>query len=98
MELKIVNPDSVNFIKQLGISDERVNELAIAMDKIVRKNQGHLVRTCDMFNEIAALCNTLEEYTYCIVAHTNFMHIKYRVVYCPPVPRNQFPGNTYNQN
>lgn len=84
MELNIVSPESNDFHQQVGVSDERATELAIKMDELVKSLKGKLVRTADVFNEIAHMCNNPEELVYCTISHCNYLAVKYGMLLCPP--------------
>lgn len=85
MELKIVDPTAPSFHQAVGISEERSNELSDAMDVMVRKlsAQPTLVRTCDVFNEIAHMCNNIEELVYCTINQVSWHAVQGRIL-CPP--------------
>lgn len=84
MELKIVNHTAPSFNEAVGVSEERSNDLSKQMDLLI-KSYGHsAVRTCDTFNEIAQMCNSVEELVFCVITHTNYMAVKLGQVLCPP--------------
>lgn len=95
MQLNIVNPTAPTFLEAIGISEARANELSAALDEMVRKFSQStqpgkrfskpvlLVRTCDVFNEIAGFCNNLEELVYCTINHANW-HAARGFPLCPP--------------
>ncbi len=70
MELNIVNSTAPSYTEQVGISQARVHQLAGQMDDLLKIWRNQPVRVSDAFNEIAHLCNNLEEMVYCTVAHT----------------------------
>jgi len=84
MQLHISDPNANEFIKQFGITQERADELAYQMNLMSKRLLGHVVRVCDVFNEIASFCETTEELVFCTISHTNYMSVTYGHIYCPP--------------
>lgn len=83
MELKITNPTALSFNEAVGISEDRANELSGKMDQIMENLKG-LVHTCDVFSEITAICNNIEEVVFCTINHCNWAFVRYGIIYCPP--------------
>jgi len=83
MELKITNPTAPSFNEAVGIPEDRASELSYRMDEIMKTMKG-VVRTCDVFFEITAICNNLEEVVYCTINHCNWAFVQHGVIYCPP--------------
>lgn len=83
MELKIVDRTAISFNEAVGISEEKANELGLLMDKMNNGFKGQLIRTCDIFNEIAMFCNNTEELVFCTISHCNYMAINYGIFLCP---------------
>ncbi len=92
MELNIVNPTAPTFNEAIGISEKRANELSDALDAMVENysSSRQLVRTCDIFNEIASFCNNLEEVIYCTINHANW-HAARGMLLCPPQNKKKQP-------
>jgi len=76
MQLNITNPTANSFNKAVGISEERSNELAAALDKLVVSYGSGPVRSCDVFNDIAHLCNNIEELVFCTINHCNWHFLR----------------------
>jgi hypothetical protein len=74
MRLNVVKPDSNDFCEAIGITEERRDELVHEMDLIGEKLAGQVVRTHEIFAELTAICNNLEEVEYCIIVHMKSMH------------------------
>lgn len=72
MQLNIANSSNLPSWQQLGISESRMNEIADQLDLIVDKWIGKKVLKAQVFQEIAAICNTLEEYTAALDVHYNY--------------------------
>lgn len=72
MELKIVNTHDVPAWAQFGITEARMQEIADHLDLIVEKWIGKKVLKAQVFQEIAAFCNSLEEYSAALDLHYNY--------------------------
>lgn len=83
MTITIVNPSALTFNESVGISNERASELSDMLDAMSARLKGQTVRTCYLFEEIAAMCNNLEEVIYCTVNHCNYMAINHGIFLCP---------------
>lgn len=84
MEIKIVNPVASSFNEAVGISEERSNALGAKLDNMSKNLKGHVIRTCDLLNEIAGFCDNTEELIFCTITHCNFMAVNYGIFLCPP--------------
>lgn len=84
MKLNIVNPTAISFHEAVGITEERSNELGAKMDMMTKSFYGHVVRTVDVFNEIASFCTNAEELIFCTISHCNYMMINHGIFLCPP--------------
>lgn len=85
MKLNVVSRDlDQTFNEQVGISVERSNALSDMLDEIakkyVAKGSG---RTVDIFSDIVAICNNVEEVVYCTINHCNWAMINHGFIYCP---------------
>jgi hypothetical protein len=87
MKFNIVNHESESFTESVGISQERADFLGKMMDNYSNTLQGQTVRTCDVFAEISAWCNSLEEVIFCTISHCNYMALNYGIFLCPPKKR-----------
>lgn len=68
--MQIVNETAPDFATAVGISENRRISLSKGMDDLCKTQAGQLVRSCNMFNDILSLCDTIEEVVYCIHVHT----------------------------
>lgn len=68
-KLKIVDETSSSFDQAVGLLSERSKELSRKMDELVKSYGQGPVRTCNVFNDIASFCESLEEMIYCTVVH-----------------------------
>lgn len=80
MKLNIVNPTAASFNDAVGISDARRIELSGLMDEMVKAFANSAVRTCDVWQTIAGLCNNLEEVVYCTIVHCSWHALRGRVL------------------
>lgn len=72
MELKIVNQTAPSFNEAIGITEERRMQLVENLDQMTNRFRGQTVRTCDVFAEIATMCNNPEELVFCTMIHTTW--------------------------
>lgn len=72
MELNIHDPLAPSFNQSIGITDQRANQLAKGMDNLVKDWDSQTVRACDVFNEIAHLCDNNEELVWCTMVHMEY--------------------------
>lgn len=72
MKLNIVNTSDVPVWQQFGITEERMNEIADHLDVIVNKWLGKKALKAHVFQDIAAICNNIEEYTAALDIHYNY--------------------------
>jgi hypothetical protein len=73
MKFNIINEKAPTFGDSI-LSKERQHELSVLLDDMV-KGWGDMVRVCNIIEDIAAFCNTNEEFAYCIILHIGF-HMK----------------------
>lgn len=88
MQLNIINPTAPSFHEAVGISEERANELLRALnDMIGRSSQSVLsvkrfskpaptFNIYSAYNEIASLCNNLEEVLFCTIVFVEWYKTK----------------------
>lgn len=89
MEIIDQNPEGeFDFLKSLGITEERADELAINMDQMVKyfKESGGIISSFRVYQTIAAFCDNIPELIYCTISHTSWQHYKGTSV-CPPMNR-----------
>jgi hypothetical protein len=51
------------------------------MDDLLKSYSGQLVRSCNMFNDILAICKNIEEVVYCVHIHTSWLFEKGYMAY-----------------
>lgn len=71
--MHIVDETAPDFATAVGISEERRLDLSKGMDNLARANAGQTVRSCNMFNDILAICDNIEEVVYCVHVHTSWL-------------------------
>lgn len=76
LQLKVVNSTSLYFTEAVGISEPRANEIAAALDDMVRRYSNQAVHTHDAVNEILAMTNNLEEAVFALITHLEFRRYK----------------------
>jgi hypothetical protein len=78
-----------DFAASLGISEERIQQLARYMDLMVRDfgNEIRLVSSFEVFQKITGFCETTGELIYCVISHTSWHH-KRGADICPPLPKS----------
>lgn len=84
LQLTVTDPTAALFTDAVGITPQRVDELAKLLDKMVEKYAGQAVRTWDVINEIWAMAQSIEEFSYCIITHMEFRRCKRWPLICPP--------------
>lgn len=77
MELNIADPSSDDLWKAFGISEARTLQLNKLMDKITASYQGQTVRVCDVFADIAFICDNPEELSVCLAVHIAYVAKRY---------------------
>lgn len=70
MEFVVIDETAILFGDSI-LSPERQLELSKKLDEMVDKFnvRVQLVRVCNIMEEIASWCYTIEEFSYCIVLH-----------------------------
>lgn len=71
--MRIVNESAPDMATAVGISESRRVLLSKQMDELSKSYSGQLVRSCNMFNDILALCKNIEEVVYCVHVHTSWL-------------------------
>jgi hypothetical protein len=77
MELKVIKTGAISLNEALGISEERRIELSDKLDGIVQEIlPKYPVYATDIYREIARICDSLEEYTYCMAINSIWKRLK----------------------
>lgn len=72
-QMRIVNETSIDMATAIGISESRRITLSKGMDVLSKQMSGQAVRSCNLFNDILALCKNIEEVVYCVHVHTSWL-------------------------
>lgn len=75
-KMRIVEETAPDMATAVGISESRRITLSQKMDDLSKANANQLVRSCNMFNDILALCHSVEEVVYCVHVHTSWLFEK----------------------
>jgi hypothetical protein len=80
-KMQIVDETAPDMATAVGISESRRIALAKEMDALSKACAGQTVRSCHMFNDILALCETIDEVVYCVHVHTSWLFLRGYMAY-----------------
>jgi hypothetical protein len=80
-QMRIVDETAPDFATSVGISESRRIHLSKQMDNLSKSYSGQLIRSCNMFNDILAICKSIEEVVYCVHVHTSWLFEKGYMAY-----------------
>lgn len=92
-----VFPHHIDVAPALGINPDRAKELARMLDEMMKHfapdDKQTEIRTVDVCQYMANRCENIEEYTYCVVAHITWLHMRGRALVVEQAPEfhNQKP-------
>jgi hypothetical protein len=75
-KMRVVQETAPDMATAVGISESRRVRLSKGMDDLSKSYAGQKVRSCNMFNDILALCHNIEEVVYCVHVHTSWLFEK----------------------
>lgn len=80
-QMRIVNETALDMATAVGISEHRRIRLSKQMDDLSKSYAGQAIRSCNMFNDILAICKSIEEVVYCVHVHTSWLFEKGYMAY-----------------
>lgn len=80
-KMRIVNETAPDLATAVGISEHRRVALSKKMDELSKSFAGQRIRSCNMFNDILAICHNIEEVVYCVHVHTSWLFEKGYMAY-----------------
>jgi hypothetical protein len=80
-KMRVINETSPDMATAVGISESRRIRLSQKMDDLSKSYSGQTIRSCNMFNDILALCHNIEEVVYCVHVHTSWLFEKGYMAY-----------------
>lgn len=75
-KMRVVNETAPDMATAIGISESRRIALSKKMDELSKSYAGQAIRSCNMFNDILAICKNIEEVVYCVHVHTSWLFEK----------------------
>lgn len=74
MKLRVVNPDHPLPPLQMGVSMDKMNEIFIVLDPLIRKHTLLRIPRAITLQKIADLCATLEEFASVLDVYYAYLH------------------------
>lgn len=79
--MRVINETAPDLATAVGISKSRRISLSQKMDDLSKAYAGQTIRSCNMFNDILAICHSMEEVVYCVHIHTSWLFEKGYMAY-----------------